>query len=109
MLVHVVAAPPVSFWSVCSVRGAWRKTAEPITAKAVSAAMQIQVSDAHLLGDLRAFLESAECHVRELGPGTLDVVMPRAPSPEQAEREVRIYLQAWQAMHPDAYARIVTA
>jgi hypothetical protein len=71
--------------------------------------MQIQVSDAHLLGDLRAFLESAECHVRELGPGTLDVVMPRAPSPDQAEREVRIYLQAWQAMHPDAYARIVTA
>jgi hypothetical protein len=81
----------------------------PITAEAVSAAMRVRISDADLLGDLRAFLEAAECQVRELGPATLAVVMPRAPSSEQAEREVRIYLQAWQAMHPGAYARVVSA
>jgi hypothetical protein len=43
-----------------------------------------------------------------LGEATLDVAMPRAPSPEQAQREIDIYLKTWQAMHPGSYARIVS-
>jgi hypothetical protein len=78
-----------------------------ITAAGVLAAMRVRISDAHLLGDLKGFLEAAECRVRKVGPGTLDVVMRRAPSTAQAEREVAIYLKTWQAMHPGAYARIV--
>jgi hypothetical protein len=69
--------------------------------------MRIRISNASLLGDLKGFLEAAECRVREVGQATLDVTMPRAPSAEQAEREVALYLSTWQAMHPDAYARIV--
>jgi hypothetical protein len=70
--------------------------------------MRVRISDAALRGDLKSFLETAECRVREVGPSTLDVAMARAPSEEQAEREIAIYLKAWQATHPGAYARIVS-
>jgi hypothetical protein len=43
-----------------------------------------------------------------VGEATLDVTMPRAPSAEQAQREIDIYLKTWQAMHPGAYAGIVS-
>ena len=69
--------------------------------------MRVGIPDAVLRGDLKSFLEAAECRVRGVSPSTLHVVMPRAPTTEQAEREVAIYLQTWQAMHPGAYARIV--
>jgi len=70
--------------------------------------MRVRISDAALLGDLTDFLRAAECCVRKLGEATLDVTMPRAPSVEQAQREIDIYLKTWQAMHPGAYARIVS-
>jgi hypothetical protein len=69
--------------------------------------MRVRISDAFLLGDLTDFLEAAECRVRNVGKATVDVTMLRAPSAEQAEREVTLYLRMWQAMHPGAYARIV--
>jgi hypothetical protein len=69
--------------------------------------MRVRISDAHLLGDLKSYLEAAECRVRKLGKATLDVTIDRAPSPEQAEREVAIYLKTWQAMNPGSYARVV--
>lgn len=69
--------------------------------------MRVRISDAVLLGDLKDFLEAAECRVRKVGEATLDVAMARAPSAEQAQREIDIYLKTWQAMHPGAHARIV--
>jgi hypothetical protein len=42
-----------------------------------------------------------------VGEVTLDVSMPRAPSDDQALREIAIYLRTWQAMKPNAHARIV--
>ena len=69
--------------------------------------MRVRVSNSELLGDLKGYLEAAECRVRKIGEATLDVLIDRAPSPEQAEREIAIYLKAWQAMHPGHYARIV--
>jgi hypothetical protein len=69
--------------------------------------MRVQTSDPALLGDLMTFLEAAECTVRAVGPATLDVSMLRAPSVDQAEREISIYLQTWQAMNPGTYAHIV--
>jgi MOSC domain-containing protein YiiM len=69
--------------------------------------MRVQISDSVLLGDLANFLQAAECRVRKVGEATLDVTMPRAPSAEQAQREIDIYLKTWQAMHPGSYARIV--
>ena len=69
--------------------------------------MRVRISDADLLGNLEGFLNAADCRVRKVGKATLDVTVPRAPSDDQAEREVGVYLQTWQAMHPGAYARIV--
>jgi MOSC domain-containing protein YiiM len=69
--------------------------------------MRVRISDAHFLGDLKSYLEAAECRVRRVGNGTLDVTIPHAPSAEQAEREVAIYLKTWQAMNPGSYARVV--
>ena len=71
------------------------------------AAVRVRISDKNLLGDLKDYLEAAECSVREVGQETLDVSMPRAPSDDQALREIAIYLRAWTAMHPDAVARVV--
>ena len=72
-----------------------------------SAGVRVRISDQDLLGDLKDYLEAAECSVREVGQVTLDVTMPRAPSDDQALREIAIYLRAWTAMHPDAVARVV--
>jgi hypothetical protein len=69
--------------------------------------MRVRISNADLFGDLKGYLEAAECRVRKVGQVTLDVSMEHAPSPEQAEREVAIYLKTWQAMNPGHYARIV--
>jgi hypothetical protein len=69
--------------------------------------MRVRISDAALLGDLKGYLEAVECRVRDVGNATLDVTVPRAPSPEQAEREVAIYLKTWLAMNPGAHARVV--
>jgi hypothetical protein len=59
------------------------------------------------MGDLKSYLEAAECSVRVVGQVTLDVSMPGAPSDTHALREVAIYLGTWQAMNPDAHAHIV--
>ena len=69
--------------------------------------MRVRISDSALLGDLRGFLEAAECRVRKVGRATLDVTMSRAPSLDQAEREIRIYLRTWEAMNQGVHARVV--
>jgi hypothetical protein len=73
----------------------------------VSAAMRVRVSDPALLGDLQRYLRATECMAGQLEEDTLDVSIPRAPSEERARREVAIYVQASQAMHPAARAEIV--
>jgi hypothetical protein len=57
----------------------------------VSAAMRVRISNPDCLEDLRGNLEATECRVRKVGEATLDVAMDRAPSVEQARREVAIY------------------
>jgi hypothetical protein len=73
----------------------------------VSAAMRVRVSDPALLGDLQRYLRSAECVAEQSADDALEVFILRAPSDEQARREVAIYLQAWCAMNPGARAEIV--
>jgi hypothetical protein len=67
----------------------------------------IQVSDKSSAEDLKAYLKAGECVVRKVDEATFDVSIPRAPSDDQAVREIAIYVKAWQAMHPGASARIV--
>ena len=69
--------------------------------------MRVRLSDRAHVPDLKAYLEAAECSVRIVGEVTLDVAVPRAPSDAQALREISIYLKTWQAMNPEARARIV--
>jgi hypothetical protein len=69
--------------------------------------MRVWISDEALVGDLEDFLVAAECRVRKVGEATLDVTV-RAPSEDQARRELDIYLKTWRAMHPSAYARIIS-
>jgi hypothetical protein len=57
---------------------------------------------ADLFEELVASLERSECSVQRLGPTTVAVDVPRAPTRDQAERELRIYLALWQAQHPAA-------
>ena len=73
----------------------------------LSAAMRVRVTDASQLDELQRYLRAAECVVEQADDDALDVYIPRAPSDEQARREVGIYLKTWQAMHPEAQAQIV--
>jgi hypothetical protein len=68
--------------------------------------MEIEVSDPNLVGDLVAFLRHAECEAEQVGERAVVATLPRAIGPE-AERELSLYLLAWQAMNPNASARIV--
>jgi hypothetical protein len=69
--------------------------------------MRVRISDPALLSDLQRYLRAAECVVEQSDDDALDIYMPRAPSDEQARREVGIYLQTRQAMNPGARADIV--
>jgi Ni,Fe-hydrogenase III component G len=61
------------------------------------------------MSELVDSLTRAECSVRELGPAEIAVDVPRAPSADQAERELKIYLALWHAQHPDARAVLLPA
>jgi hypothetical protein len=71
--------------------------------------MRIRIDDPLLIPDLLVFLERVRCGVRKLRGGVLEVSVPEAPSPEQACRELELYLLAWHALHPDAGARVASA
>jgi hypothetical protein len=73
----------------------------------LSAAVRIQVSESTHLGDLKTYLEAAECAVHVLDSHVLEVSVPRAPSQPQAVREMTLYLGAWRAMNPGAHASII--
>jgi hypothetical protein len=69
--------------------------------------MKIRLDDPSSLEDLRDFLRRAGCLADPVGPDTLEVTVPRAPSPEQERRELEIYLAVWRARFPDAGADLV--
>jgi hypothetical protein len=66
--------------------------------------MRVRISDPVLLDDLQRYLRAVDCVAEAAGADALDVSVPRAPSEDQARREVDIYLRAWQAMNPGARA-----
>jgi hypothetical protein len=72
------------------------------------AALHIYISHPALRDDLRAFLEHADCVVRESHPQELEVEIPHAPSEEQARRELDIYLASWQVMNRGVETYVVT-
>jgi hypothetical protein len=61
--------------------------------------MFIRVSNPTLVIDLRDQLRRAGCIAVQIGPDTLDVAIPDAPTRGQEEREVRAYIRTWTATH----------
>jgi hypothetical protein len=70
--------------------------------------MRVRVNHADHLDDLIRYLRATECAAEQRAEKEAEVSMPRAPSEDQARREVEIYLKAWQAMNPGASAEIVS-
>lgn len=68
--------------------------------------MRVRLSHPGLTADLLDFLGRAECAAVPVARDAIEVEVPRAPDGRQARREVELYLQAWQAMNPEASARI---
>jgi hypothetical protein len=71
--------------------------------------IQIRVSDPAVLPDLVEFLGRASCVAAHRRGRTLDVELPHATSPEQARRELQLYLAAWRGLHPGVVAELVDA
>ena len=69
-----------------------------------SAALNIQVSDPSLAGELSRFLRAKGCAVEPLSEDTLCVELPDVSRPDAAALELELYLRVWEAMHPDAHA-----
>ena len=66
--------------------------------------MRVRLSDPAFVQDLISYLRSTECLAEQTGVDAVEVEVPRAPSAEQAERELTVYLAAWRAMHPGVHA-----
>lgn len=59
--------------------------------------MRIRVSVPELAVELRDVLRRAGCIAVQTAPGTLQVTVPDAPSPEQERRELNAYISTWAA------------
>ena len=66
--------------------------------------MPTYLSHPELMHDLCAHLEPATWVVGRCHGHDLEVHLPDAYSPEQARRELDIYLAAWQVAHPGVEA-----
>jgi hypothetical protein len=69
--------------------------------------MRIRISEPAALGDLQAYLRSAECAVETVSADELEVSPANAPSAEQARREIEAYLRMWEAMNPPVRVTIL--
>ena len=70
-------------------------------------AIRVQVSETACAGDLKAYLEEAQCVVHVLDPHILEVSIPRVNFGAQALRELTVHLAAWRTMKPGIDALIV--
>jgi hypothetical protein len=70
-------------------------------------ALQVQVSESASAGDLKSYLEAAECAVQVLDTHTLEVSIPRVPFGAQALRVLTRHLAGWRAANPGTDALIV--
>jgi hypothetical protein len=78
-----------------------RKTTGPVS----FGAFRILVSPSRLAPELGEALGRAGCLVRDGGEGVLLVQAP-APTREQAERELRLYVASWLALSEGAEVEI---
>jgi hypothetical protein len=73
--------------------------------RGASSGLHVFISNPRFLRNLQDSLRRAGCVAEQRRSHELEVYLPEAPSPEQARRELNLYLAAWQATNPgiDAY------
>jgi hypothetical protein len=69
--------------------------------------MRITLSDSTLLDDLVRFLAERGCVAQQADDGSLDVFCLSSTHHDAVELELDLYLQRWNARHPDAPAALV--
>jgi hypothetical protein len=69
--------------------------------------LRIRLSDRRLLRDLLDLFRRAECVAEQTSADSIEVYVPRAPTHDQARREVEVNLATWQARHPEATAELL--
>lgn len=70
-------------------------------------AVKILLSDAAYLDELIAYLFSVGCIVEQVGPNLVEVSRLSSVRHDQARIEINLFLQAWQASHPEAQVRLL--
>ena len=68
--------------------------------------MRITLDDPSLLPDLVRFLGERGCVAQPTGDGELDVFCLSSMRHDTVELELDLYLQRWNARHPDAQAAL---
>jgi hypothetical protein len=71
--------------------------------------MQVRISNPALLPDLVEFLGRASCVAAHRRGCTLEAELPHTRGPEQARRELELYLAAWRGLHPGVVVELVEA
>jgi hypothetical protein len=69
--------------------------------------MKVHVSDPAFVYDLLASLKRANYAVAQIGSDTVEVLVPSAATPEQAQLHLGFYLANWRARHPGVVADLV--
>ena len=67
-------------------------------------ALQLELSDAHLLAEVMGALSRNGCLTNRITPEVCRIVYPRASDAREAWLEVGFFIRAWQIHHPGVEA-----
>ena len=69
--------------------------------------MKIRVENAAHIDGLVAFLEARDYIAEQVGPNTIEVSRISSVRHDQTQRELDLFLRAWQEANPEAWAEFV--
>jgi hypothetical protein len=67
-------------------------------------ALQLELSDEKLLGELMTTLARHGCFADRVAPNVCRIVYPRAWTAREAQLELRFFVRAWQTNYPGVVA-----
>jgi hypothetical protein len=69
--------------------------------------VRVRISDPGLLGDLSDALSRASCRVKRVGADGIEIGSPSPLlTPDQARKEIALYLVLWRVKHPDVHLAV---
>ena len=71
--------------------------------------MQVTLTRPALIPELIDFLSRASCVAVQTRSGTIEVELPYTKDDDRARLELRLYLAAWQGLHPEVHAELVSS